>query len=188
MGRNTYNDTIRRLAAEQGVILPTAKRHLPGVRRQPRILEEPVLVEETPLRITITLGGVPPNWANQRFGHDVEKNKFIGPWVAAIEHLASGVSRELELTDEPNLPPRLISITLYRCWPPLDWDGSVNACKPLVDGLVRGGLLVNDKLENLLPFLPVQIRVYTQGEERTVISVTGFEEAIEVCPKCGHPY
>ncbi len=181
---------LQKLLRAQGVDLGVAKPRTPSPRRLPRILPDSLDVSGFPARIQIKVGGVPSNWANDGWGGDIKhKHSAYTPWREMIGVFAMQACRELGLAfDRTDHPRRLVSVDFYRCGHELDWDGSITACKPIVDGLVDGYLLRGDKPRDLHPILVNQERVAKYVDEYTRIEIRGFESEILSCPHCARPF
>lgn len=87
---------------------------------------------------TITVDDIPPG-PNQRLCWQA-RNRLTAPIRDAVAWQVTAV--------RPAFPVERahVAITLYRrMGPPMDPDNAVACCKALIDGLVRGGLLADDR-------------------------------------------
>jgi hypothetical protein len=99
--------------------------------------------------VTVVIPGVPPNWANARFGHHMARHKAMAgrdSWKERAHMLAHSARNEAHWplpvkTDPP--ARRYLTAAIFKRLPLYDDDGAVSCLKPLIDG-TQGALIVGD--------------------------------------------
>ena len=66
-----------------------------------------------------------------------------------------------------------VSITYTRCFcgQSMDWDNAAASFKHIGDALVMSGVIEDDKLDIIISFTPIQTRVKTRKEVKTIIEI-----------------